>query len=303
MNIILIPGRTAKGRHISFTARQVSLVAVVVLFILPVFIGTIAFRIQGLLATDSERAPEYLQEQARLLMTERTALEAARRETQAHLNALASRLGYMQAQLARLNALGSRLVQQARLDRKEFDFADIPVGGPERLTVSEVSSSLEALSQTLSQKSESLGRLESVLLDRQVLTAATPRGWPVDGGWMSSGFGRRSDPFSGRVAFHEGVDIANKLGAPIRALGAGIVVFAGEKDGYGVTVEVNHGGGQVTRYGHARAVLVKEGDKVEKGQAIALVGSSGRSTGPHLHLEVLHNGKPINPQPYLRPGA
>jgi murein DD-endopeptidase MepM/ murein hydrolase activator NlpD len=138
------------------------------------------------------------------------------------------------------------------------------------------------------------------MLDRKAVEQARPVGWPADGGWLSSNFGRRTDPFTGRVAFHEGVDIASKMGSSIRAMGVGVVSFAGQKSGYGLTVEVNHGHGQVTRYAHAQAVLVKVGDRVTKGQPVALVGSTGRSTGPHLHLEVLHNGQAVNPQNYLR---
>jgi murein DD-endopeptidase MepM/ murein hydrolase activator NlpD len=120
----------------------------------------------------------------------------------------------------------------------------------------------------------------------------------VQGGWTSSGFGWRADPFTGRRALHEGVDIASRLDSPIHAMGDGVVSHAGPKAGYGLMVEVTHGN-IVTRYAHAKSVLVKVGDRVDRGQPLATVGTSGRSTGPHLHFEVLREGKFVNPGPYL----
>ena len=205
-----------------------------------------------------------------------------------------------------VNALGSRLVQRAGLDKREFNFAEEPaVGGPEaaqalRTTVPDFLQTLDTLSRQLEAKSERLELVETVLLDRQLQASVAPLGWPVDGGWVSSGFGLRADPFTGARMLHEGVDIANRLGSPIHAMGGGVVTHAGLKEGYGLLVEINHGNGQTTRYAHARTLLVKEGDKVDKGQAIALVGSSGRSTGAHVHFEVLQNGRAVNPQGFLR---
>lgn len=305
MNVILIPNNAGTGRHVSFSPRQVALLAVVALIALPMVIGTVAYHIQALIANPAGRDPAFLASQYQQLRAERLAIEKTRRDAAAHLDALAQRVGHLQAHVMRLNALGSRLTRLAGLDRREFDFSDEPaVGGPEtsvsRLTVPDFLESLEQLSAQVTTRSERLEALEQVMLDRKAVEQATPMGWPADGGWLSSSFGRRSDPFTGRVAFHEGVDIASKMGSPIRAMGVGVVTFAGEKTGYGLMVEVNHGQGQVTRYAHAQAVLVKVGDRVTKGQSLALVGSSGRSTGPHLHLEVLRNGQPVNPQNYLR---
>jgi murein DD-endopeptidase MepM/ murein hydrolase activator NlpD len=310
MNIILIPSRLANGRHISLSTRQVWLLGLVFLLALPLFFGVVSYQIQTLLAVPSAlRQPEYLKRQEQLLISERQALEAARRSAETHLNALAQRVGHLQAQVLRLNALGSRLVQRAGLDKREFNFAEEPaVGGPEsaqalRTTVPDFLQTLDTLSRQLEAKSERLELVETVLLDRQLQASVAPLGWPVDGGWMSSGFGLRADPFTGQRMVHEGVDIANRLGSPIHAMGGGVVTYAGQKTGYGLLVEINHGNGQTTRYAHARTLLVKEGDKVDKGQAIALVGSSGRSTGAHLHFEVLQNGRAVNPAGYLRQAA
>jgi murein DD-endopeptidase MepM/ murein hydrolase activator NlpD len=307
MNIILVPRRLANGRHISLSTRQVWLLGVLFLVALPAVFGVISYRIQALLtAPASLREPAYLQRQEQLLISERQTLEAARRNAETHLNALAQRVGHLQAQVLRLNALGSRLVQRAGLDKREFNFAEDPaVGGPEtaqalRTTVPDFLNTLDTLSRQLEAKSERLELMETVLLDRQLQAAVAPLGWPVEGGWVSSGFGLRADPFTGQRMLHEGVDIANRLGSPIHAMGGGVVTHAGAKDGYGLLIEINHGNGQSTRYAHARTLLVKEGDKVDKGQAIALVGSSGRSTGAHVHFEVLQNGRAVDPQRYLR---
>ena len=128
----------------------------------------------------------------------------------------------------------------------------------------------------------------------------TPAGWPATGGFVSSGFGPRADPFNGNIAFHEGVDIASRLGSPIHAMADGVVSFAGEKPQYGKIIEITHGRGLTTRYAHTLQLLVKVGDKVNRGDSIALVGSSGRSTGPHVHFEVLKEGRAVNPGKYLR---
>ncbi len=148
------------------------------------------------------------------------------------------------------------------------------------------------------QRERLTGGLEPLLLNTQLEAVVTLSGWPVKEGRISSGFGWRVDPFSGRPARHNGVDISNRLGATIRAIGDGEVDYAGRKSGYGLLVEINHGN-VVTRYAHTKENLVEVGDRVERGQPIARVGSSGRSTGPHLHFEVVKNGYPVNPAGYL----
>lgn len=304
MNIILVPGQTGKGGHISFTARQVAVMALVVLVFLPALMGALTYRVHALLAEKSYD-PAYLLGRYRQFSDEYVAVETARREASAQFDVLAQRLGHLQAHVMRLNALGSRLTRIAGLDRREFDFSAQPaLGGPDapaaNLTVPDFLQSLEQLSAEIESRQQRLQALETVMVNRKVIAQGAPQGWPVDGGWVSSGFGRRADPFTGRVAFHSGVDIASKMGAPIRSMGVGVVTFAGEKDGYGLTVEINHGNGEITRYAHAQAILAKVGDRVKKGDPIALVGSSGRSTGPHLHIEVLRGGRVVDPHTYLR---
>jgi murein DD-endopeptidase MepM/ murein hydrolase activator NlpD len=222
------------------------------------------------------------------------------------LEDLAARVGQVNAQILRLNALGKRLTEMAHLDKGEFNFDSPPAqGGPE-----EVADEPAQLADGLA---DVLGRLENQLIDRerqlviletfisarQLTTLAVPDGSPVPGAWISSTFGIRSDPFTGKLAYHSGIDFAAPEGAQARAVAPGVVTWAGERSGYGRMVEINHGNGYVTRYAHNSSVLVKVGETVGKGQAISRVGSTGRSTGPHLHFEVLKNGRAIDPQKFV----
>lgn len=308
MNVIFVPRSAGSGRNFSLSATQLLILVAVMSLALPALIGVVTYKVTTYLdPVSGVREPAYVRQQVALLTTERQAIEQTRRDAEIHLNALAQRLGHMQAELLRLNALGQRLARMAGLDRREFDFSEAPaMGGPEAardlasITVPDFIKELERVSGQIGRKSERLTALESTLLDKQLHAAVHPVGWPADGGWVSSGFGLRSDPFTGRTAFHEGVDIASRFGSPIKAMGGGVVSHAGEKEGYGLTVEVTHGSGYTTRYAHCKAVLVRVGDRVAKGQDLAHVGSSGRSTGPHLHFEVLRDGKAVNPSNYLK---
>jgi murein DD-endopeptidase MepM/ murein hydrolase activator NlpD len=303
MNIILVPEGIRKGRVASLSHRHLIMVLLALLG-LPVFVGVLTYRVQALIEQADGSSARVIQE--RTLFAQQAAILEARRHSEAHLNALARRLGELQAEMLRLNALGSRLTRMAKLDPREFNFSEPPgLGGPERplAATAPAPNTLEALdklSRQLETQREKLAALESVLLDKKLTAQVTPSGWPVDGGWMSSAFGHRTDPFTGHQARHDGVDIASRLGSPILAMGDGVVTWASEKTGYGLMVEVTHESGLITRYAHARAALAKVGDIVAKGQTIALVGSTGRSTGPHLHFEVVKNGVAVNPAQYLR---
>lgn len=230
----------------------------------------------------------------------------ARRHAEQQLTAMTVRMAELQARLMRLDALGERLVDIAKLDGGEFDFSQLPaLGGPEdgELGVAYERPSflmdLDRLAADIDQREHQLDVLESLLANRKLQKESTLAGRPVTKGWMSSRFGRRTDPFSGRLAWHEGVDFAGKDGSDIVSVGSGVVTWAGERYGYGLLVEINHGGGYTTRYAHARTVKVKVGDIVKKGQPLATMGSSGRSTGPHVHFEVRLNGKAVDPSRYI----
>lgn len=305
MHIIVVPGsRHGKGNNVSLSTRQTVLLALVLFVFLPGLIGVVSFKLQEFFAEQTDEVAQ-INTQKRELAAQRTAIHEARREAVTHLNALAQRMGQMQAQVLRLNALGSRLTRMAGLDPREFNFSAEPaMGGPEKNGVTlgspNLTVPLERLAGELDRQQERLVALENLLLDRKLSAAVTPSGWPVDGGWVSSGFGRRADPFTGHQSMHEGVDLATRYGSPIQAMGDGLVTFSGDKAGYGLMVEITHDSALVTRYAHTSETSVKVGDRVQKGQQIALVGTSGRTTGPHLHFELLRDGNAVNPLRYLQ---
>lgn len=276
----------------------------VALVLLPAVVGVVSYKFISYY--ENRNGGAALVAYKKELMQSRTALRKSREEAARHLNALALKMGSLQAQVLRLNALGSRLTRMAGLDGREFSFDTLPgVGGPEKSASNastpapDITRNMERLAHDLDRSQARLMALESMMIDRKLVEAVTPAGWPVQGGWVSSGFGVRMDPFTGHQAVHEGVDIAARFGGPIFALGDGVVSFAGEKSGYGLMVEVTHESGLVTRYSHCSATIVKIGDKIARGQEVAKVGTTGRSTGPHLHLEVVRNGQQVNPIAYL----
>ena len=230
-----------------------------------------------------------------------------RGQLQGNVDALASRVGMMNAHLIRLDALGRRITDLANLDHGEFDFdKPPPAGGPEggeqvsgSAQVPELTVMLEALENQLADRERQLTVLESLMSTRQLGERILPGGLPVIGGWISSHFGFRSDPITGHTAFHSGVDFAAEPGSKVVATGPGVVSFAGYRNGYGNVVEITHPSGVVTLYGHNSRNLVREGDAVQKGQAVAIIGSTGRSTGTHVHFEVERNGSAVNPTRYL----
>jgi murein DD-endopeptidase MepM/ murein hydrolase activator NlpD len=147
-----------------------------------------------------------------------------------------------------------------------------------------------------------LGRVELALAERSALRSMTPSVQPVNVGFIGSGFGWRHDPFTGRFSMHEGLDFAAPVGTPIKAAAGGLVILAEYHPAYGNTIDLDHGNGLSTRYAHASKLHVKLGDIVKRGQWIADVGSTGRSTGAHLHFEVRVNGEPKNPEKFLAAG-
>ena len=231
----------------------------------------------------------------------REAIEAARAEAQRDVNAMAAWLGELQAQANRLNALGHRLTQMGQLKGGEFDFSERPgMGGPEGADAApqDLGAVLGSVEATFARAEKQLDVLGALLEGQEMAKAARPTRAPAPG-YISSGFGVRADPFTGARAHHLGVDFDANYGDPITAAADGIVSFSGIKAGYGQTVVVDHGDGYQTLYAHNQRNLVREGDVVRAGQQIATVGSSGRSTGAHLHFEVHVNGRPVNPMAYL----
>lgn len=243
----------------------------------------------------------------RTFAEERRLLADVQTDTQSEIDALAIRIGQLQSQLLRLDALGERLVEIGRLDKGEFSFQEPPaLGGPEGLdTLSQQSAlpdlltEMHSLEKMIDDRQQQLALVEDLIMNSNLEESLHPAGRPIKQGWISSYFGMRNDPFSGKRTMHKGMDFAGKEGADVVSVAAGVVTWAGERYGYGNLVEINHGKGYVTRYGHNENILVEIGDRIKQGQVIATMGSTGRSTGPHVHFEVLHKGKSENPTKYI----
>ena len=238
---------------------------------------------------------------------QREQLADAERVARENLDALTARVGQLNAHIIRVDALGRRLVEMADLDDGEFDFDEPPArGGPDSddqglsAESSDVTAMLDELALQIGDRSDQLAVLERVLTNRRVSEAQRPEGRPIASGWLSSYFGKRTDPFSGKQAFHRGIDFAGTEGSDVLAVASGVVTWSGKRYGYGMMVEVSHGDGLVTRYAHNSENLVEVGQTVKKGQRIALMGRSGKATGPHVHFEVLKNGQKVNPLKYVQ---
>ncbi|MCW8890832.1 MAG: M23 family metallopeptidase [Sedimenticola sp.] len=242
-----------------------------------------------------------------LILSQREEILDTKDRTQEHLDALALRLGQMQSHILRINALGERLAKLGKLDEGEFDFDEEPARGgvesdesAQSVSLSELVSEMESLSLVISDREHKLNLMEGLIRNSRLSDELIPSGRPVEKGWVSSKYGYRNDPFSGKKSFHRGVDVAGKKDSNVIAVASGIVTWVGKKSGFGQLVELTHSNGYVTRYGHNNKILVEVGELVTKGQPIALMGSSGRSTGPHVHFEIAKNGKTVNPAKYLR---
>jgi len=239
-------------------------------------------------------------------MQQQLMLDQLSRDQETNVNALAIRLAELKATSTRLDALGERLVQLGKLDPEEFDFSQPPpLGGPEKIindghaNILDVNQAISRLAKVLRGQMTRLDALQLLLLDRNLESERTPAGWPVSSGWISSGFGERNDPFTGKRTQHEGLDFAGIKGSEILGVARGVVIWSGQKQGYGQTLEIDHGNGYVTRYAHNDELLVSAGDRVKAGQTVAKMGTTGRSSSPHVHFEVLYEGDPVNPSQFV----
>lgn len=310
MNIIFVPKRV--GRRGAYRLRSKGIYTFLGLFVtLPVLLG-IGGYVLG--QQDSGLGPTALISVfSKELQTQRQELNDARRLTTDTMDALAMRLGNLQAHVIRLDALGDRLTKMAKIENGEFDFSTEPAqGGPESsgaqasaeaVAMPEFLAALDNLSRQLDDRAQQLGLLETMMMSRNLDDEVLPAGRPIMTGWLSSYYGIRTDPFHGRKEMHKGVDFAGKMGSDVVAVAAGVVTWSSKRYGYGNLVEINHGNGYVTRYGHNQQIMVKVGDTVKKGQVLSKMGSTGRSTGPHVHFEVLKDGENVDPIKYIRAAA
>jgi murein DD-endopeptidase MepM/ murein hydrolase activator NlpD len=304
MNVIFV-GRKS-GRVKQFDLRHPVIIAAALLLVAGI-LGT-AFSVGvGLGARHVNGNPlDQLGNWSAELLKQKAQIEDTKRVLQEKVNALAMRVGQMNANVIRLDALGKRLTRMANLDDGEFDFGHPPaLGGAESgadgqpAQIPNLTSMVDDLQTQLASREQQLGVLENMILTRELNKQVYPEGRPVAEGWISSYFGRRADPFTGYSAVHKGLDFAGPEGTKVTAVAAGLVTYAGDRSGFGEMVEINHGNGLATRYCHNEKLLVKQGDMVRKGQDLALMGSTGRSTGPHLHFEVLKNGVQVDPLRFI----
>ncbi|OOG37759.1 M23 family metallopeptidase [Rhodanobacter sp. C05] len=257
-------------------------------------------------ASPRDRALAEIRELQQQIKQQHAQLGGVREDAQRGLDALAVKLGQLQAQSTRLNALGERLVQVGKLDDGEFNFDQSPaiggvedVGGSAYALPPALDSSINQLASQLDIQQAQLSALQSLLLDARIESNLKPTGMPVPG-YISSYFGARPDPFDGHSARHTGIDISTPFGTPVHAVAEGMVTFAGVRSGYGNVVEIDHGNGYMTRYAHNSALDVHPGQHVQVGDVIAQAGSTGRSTGSHVHFEVWYGGRVVNPLAFVR---
>jgi murein DD-endopeptidase MepM/ murein hydrolase activator NlpD len=296
-----VSGATARARTLTLDWRH-GIIGGLALLVL--FVGfTLAFNFVTLKYAAATQHPWL---QAIVLADQRAEALRTQEKVQGHLNAMAVRLGELQARMLRLDGLGDRLAKAAGLKPQELPAGQAPGrGGAEssqparNLSVAEFTALLERLAREVNERSDQLGVLEALLVEDSANRKFLPTLLPVVDGWFSSNFGYRIDPFSGQQSFHEGIDFPAESGTAIVAAASGLVVEAGWHPQYGKIIEIDHGNGLVSRYAHASQLGVKEGDLVVRGQHIGAVGTTGRSTGPHLHFEVRLNGVPQNPVRFL----
>ena len=306
MKIIIVHGRHGRSKSLSLSPLGKTLLSVCLLGIPTLFGAALGYQLgQGdSSAVISEKAAQSWRES---LQQQQQALDEARRLADARIKGFTAKIAELQARMVRLDALGEKLVQEAKLDDGELDFSQPPVlGGPEMPVDVQQEYDIDFmhmindLSAQIDNRWAQLDTLQGLLDKEGYAVESFVSGRPVKSGWESSPYGYRADPFSGKQAWHNGVDFAGKKGSEIIAVAAGVITWSGEKYGYGKMVEINHGDGYLTRYAHTLNNHVKVGDVVKKGQTIAAMGSSGRSTGPHVHFEVYKHGRAVDPASYIR---
>jgi len=306
MHIILVSNRLTTARSISLGPRHL-------LLGMALLVATVVVLSSSMFYLVVRHAAE-----VRLPMVQTLLLSAQEQQSQnakdfmrENLNALAVRLGQMQAQLIRLDALGERLSALAGIKPQEFRMNELPGRGgalstssqAQDLSLNDLAWQLDALSRRMENRYDDMGILENRLFDARVKKRFMPTVRPVDVDWNASSFGWRIDPITGQNAMHDGIDFLVDTGTPIHAAASGLVVVAEFHPQYGYVVDIDHGNDFITRYAHASKLLVKAGDLVQRGATIAESGSTGRSTGPHVHFEVRYKGVAQNPSRFLQASA
>lgn len=309
MKIILISKKIDKVRTLSLNNWAKCALSVLLLGI-PVTAGTML----GIKIADGrwellfDNSIAQMQSQ---IVLQREDVDAGRQQLDNSLSGMTVKLAKLRSPLVRLDALGEQLTQIASLDDGEFDFSSTPgLGGPIQSPLAEIANQAEIeekvslmfakLDNSISSRESQLQILQSMLSDKKLKSESMVAGRPVKKGWMSSEYGMRIDPFHGKQQWHAGVDFAGRDGDDVIAVASGVVTWSGDRSGYGKMVEINHSDGYITRYAHNQENIANLGAIVQKGDVIAQMGSSGRSTGPHVHFEVFKNGRTVDPASYIQ---
>ena len=302
MNIILVSEKLAKARTLTLGLPQFALLGLGVVISVVALAASINY---VLLRYAAELNVPYVQ--SILLSAQQEQHAKTESYLRENLNAMAVRLGQMQAQLVRLDTLGERLAKVAGFKPQDLVFNEPPARGgavsslpPQDISLNDFTRQLDVLTRQVEDRGDKLGVLESLFTVDSAKKKLLPTILPVQGGWYSSNFGWRIDPFTGQRAFHEGIDVIVEHGTAFRAAAGGVVVFSAMHPQYGNMIEIDHGNGLVSRYAHASKRMVKIGDVVLRGTKIGEVGKTGRATGTHLHFEVRQHGAPVNPARFLR---
>lgn len=305
MQIIIISADNTghKNWHLS-RVRLIMLIALVLSVTIGITVSTMNFIEENTTITTTENSTFFPTGSLLTPLKAPYSISDIATQNQAIQEFYAQQLGGLQAEAIRLKVLSQRLAEIAGFEVNDFDLGFSPsMGGIEKsgdwLSTAEFEESLVRLSRDFAEQQDTLTALQDYLIANDNITGAIPTGRPVENGWISSFYGYRVDPFNGKKTFHDGIDFAGKTGSAVISVADGIVSWAGMRGGYGGLVEIDHGNGYVTRYAHNKSLEVSIGERVSKGDAIALMGSTGRSTGPHVHFEVLRDGKSVNPFNYL----
>jgi murein DD-endopeptidase MepM/ murein hydrolase activator NlpD len=308
MKIILISNKIDKVRTLSLNSWAKCALSVLLLGI-PVTAGTML----GIKIADGRWELLFDNSIAQMqneIVLQREDVDAGRQQLDNSLSGMTLKLAKMRSRLVRLDALGEQLTQIASLEDGEFDFSSTPgLGGPIQAPLIEianqaeiqekVSTMLAKLDDSISSRESQLQILQSMLSDKKLKSERMVAGRPIKKGWLSSEYGMRIDPFHGKQQWHAGIDFAGRDGDDVIAVASGIVTWSGDRNGYGQMVEISHSDGYITRYAHNQENVANLGAIVQKGDVIAQMGSSGRSTGPHVHFEVFKNGRTVDPASYI----
>ena len=308
MKIILISNKIDKVRTLSLNSWAKCALSVLLLGI-PVTAGTML----GIKIADGRWELLFDNSIAQMqneIVLQREDVDAGRQQLDNSLSGMTLKLAKMRSRLVRLDALGEQLTQIASLEDGEFDFSSTPgLGGPIQAPLIEIANQAEIqekvstmfakLDESISSRESQLQILQSMLSDKKLKSERMVAGRPIKKGWLSSEYGMRIDPFHGKQQWHAGIDFAGRDGDDVIAVASGIVTWSGDRNGYGQMVEISHSDGYITRYAHNQENVANLGAIVQKGDVIAQMGSSGRSTGPHVHFEVFKNGRTVDPASYI----